>query len=36
MSDYDSDEEPTASDETVLNKYKLAGEIAQSRLLANN
>lgn len=27
MSDYESDEEPTAADETVLNKYKLAGEI---------
>ncbi|BHF61436.1 Proliferation-associated protein 2G4 [Sparganum proliferum] len=28
MSDYDSDEEPTASDETVLNKYKVAAECA--------
>ncbi|KAM7540318.1 hypothetical protein Aperf_G00000027630 [Anoplocephala perfoliata] len=27
MSDHESDEEPTVADETVLNKYKLAGEI---------
>ncbi|VDM33508.1 unnamed protein product [Hydatigera taeniaeformis] len=32
MSDYESDEEPTAADETVLNKYKVAGEIAHTVL----
>nr|CDS15413.1 Proliferation associated protein 2G4 [Echinococcus granulosus] len=32
MSDYESDEEPTAADETVLNKYKLAGEIVHTVL----
>ncbi|VDM01421.1 unnamed protein product [Schistocephalus solidus] len=32
MSDYDSDEEPTASDETVLNKYKVAAECAHTVL----
>ncbi|KAM3176153.1 hypothetical protein ACTXT7_007064 [Hymenolepis weldensis] len=32
MSDYESDEEPTVADETVLNKYKLAGEICHNVL----
>ncbi|KAL5112413.1 hypothetical protein TcWFU_006935 [Taenia crassiceps] len=29
MSDYESDEEPTAADETVLNKYKLAAVLKE-------
>ena len=33
MSDYESDDEPTVADETVLNKYKLAGEIVHSMSL---
>lgn len=32
MSDYESDEEPTVADETVLNKYKLSGEICHNVL----
>lgn len=36
MSDYESDEEPTVADETVLNKYKLAGEICHSKYIIFN
>uniref|UniRef100_A0A5K3EM14 Peptidase_M24 domain-containing protein n=1 Tax=Mesocestoides corti TaxID=53468 RepID=A0A5K3EM14_MESCO len=32
MPDYDSYDEPNAADETVLNKYKLAGEVAHTVL----